>query len=769
MGLALAFGVRSDRLALTGRGLTLLVFPGLVSVVALLSLIPLPPEVLRHIAPGTSAAFPDRWHAAAIDPSGVIRGLSVAALIAGVILGVAASAPRRRRGLRPERWAAGAALVVAVLFAFHALIQPAAMYGFLPVNADMGATSAPFVNRNFVGTLGLVLGVPIVGGLLQPVRRNGPWRILLGLGLVACIGLVLGTGALGVLLVGSLLFIMALATRFIGRWGALIILPLAPLGALLAMLAESWFAGETTADRRLEQWGRSLPMLADFPVLGTGLGGYAEGFGPYGPPLQIVRYTHMHHDAYQWLVELGPVPFLLVVVGGMVLLFLGGGPKALRPNHPVGLWLGLSALAVALHSAVDFPMQLPAILALVFALLTAWMTGFTGKSRRPVAWVRVGLVLGVVLQLAAAIGVSWTGLIEVQAPLLLRGEPSAAHIDRVALIAPWRAEPELARARSAARQGDLAAAAERALNAVDRAPHDPVVLLNAGAVLAVAGAHEDAARVLERATVRLPADHRPYALASRVAEAEGDREEATRQWALALQRWPWKRLPEDRPFERALSLKPIGLWWLEQLAEGPEAYLSANLGYVLLQRGEPLDALIALDQAAVIEPRYRWVPRRGVALHQIGQTDEALAFLAEADNYDSQGESRMRRAVILLERDRLAEAREDAYAALRENPQIPKARLVVLRATARIEGPAEALERAALLIGRPADGKLKEAMFIAELADGLGRQRECLRWLSPWTADHPPASRLADGCRKRCLTCSADPVRGTMPGSSEDP
>lgn len=756
VGLGLALRIPDARLSLSGRGLRLLVLPALVTLVAASSLIPLPPDLLATLAPGTAAAFPDRWHPMALDPAGVGRGLSLVSLLVGVIVGVSASSPRRQRGLRPERHAAVAALVLAVLYFVHLGLRPDAMYGLLPVAAERGAASAPLVNRNFVGTLGLVLTVPVVGGLLRAPGRNPGWRGVLWAGAVAGVAVVIGTGSVGVLLVGSLLVLGLVATRLLGRWGWLVAVPVAPLGAVVGVLAEGWLRAETSADMRADQWARSLPMFLDFPILGTGLGGYAEGFGPYGPPLEIVRYTHLHNDPYQWLLELGPVAFTLCGLALLAALFLPSGPRALVPNHPIGQWLALAALAVLLHSLVDFPLQMPALLAMTMALVAAWLAGFTAAREVSAGIVRAFLVVGLLFQVGAAGLVAWLGHVERAAPELLEGTPEEASIAWIETLAPWRAEPALARARAAARDGEGERAVELARQAAVAAPDDPVVLLNAGAVMAVGGALDAALQTLGRATERLPADHRPYALASRVAEARGDDDEAIRQWALAIRRWPHSRILSDRPFDRALSLRPVGLWWLEQLEDGPQPYLSATLGYALLDRGEPADALIAFDQAALLSPRYAWIPRKGLALHRIGRSEEALQFLVQADAHDRSGESRMRRATILLDLDRPAEARDDAYAALRENPDIPQARLIVLQATARIDGPEEALERADLLIGRRGRPSLREALFLGETADALGRQPECLRWLAPHVEERAEARRQAETCRKNCITCAAD-------------
>jgi len=746
-GLVACLTLPERRLERTGGVLRLLAVPAVVLVLALPTLIPLPAGLLSTLAPGVAAAFPEQSHALSIDPEATAYGLGVVGLLAGGIAVFALALPRRR-GVYPERTAAVALLALTAVYVVHRLVQPEALYGLIAVRATAGAVSAPLINPNFVATVVLGLLPLALGGLLRRRHPGRPWTWVVALSVLAGLGTVAVVGSLGAFLVLPILLVIVGLRTFTGAWAPALGVGLGAVLFVPAVLLETWLDPGSSVDHRLDQWTRSLDLVPEFPVTGTGLGGYVRAFAPHSPPFYGSTFTHLHNDPGQWLLEFGLLPGL--VVTGVLVFALWPTLRQRRDGTP--WWITLGVLAMVLHSFVDFPLHLPGLL-LLLALLLTWRVVGLGAPRQVSAG-GMRLLLGglIAVQLASIALTAWLGPVRELGPEILR-EPTPATLSWVETVAPWRGEPALARARDAARDGDTERALDLARQAIERDPDDAVILTGAAGVLAVAGELDQAATVLDRAIERDPADFRSRALASRVAEARGDRELALERWTQAIQRWPWPALTQDRPFDRAFELQPLGLYWLDALADGPAPSISVYLGYMLLERDEPYDALLAFEQAAAREERYRWVPRHGVAMARTGDVDGALEFLAQADAHDTTGEARLRRARLLMKLERYDEARDDAYLAMKKREDFVSARMIVLQATQRLEGPEAVLERARYVIGRPADAHPTEALYLAHTAESLARYPACVRWLTP----HPgggEAEELMARCQSACLTCS---------------
>lgn len=268
--------------------------------------------------------------------------------------------------------------------------------------------SATFVNANHFGTW-LVMIICLGIGYLAARRRRGGhgpslfdvltrWRVRedlirrylpfasLGVMVVALV-FTLSRGAILALLVTVAATLLLLGRLGLARWalallGALIVVvtgygTLIGLSPWIARLGEDHIAGA-----RWIQAVTSLPMLADFPVLGVGLGAYRDIYFRYQPAVLEpgrVYYPYAHNDLMQLGLELGVVG--LVVVGfaawsvgrdllGAHLLGRGrcpvGGGEAgwAQRSDPFSVGIGIGALAaiVALlvHALFDFSARIPA-------------------------------------------------------------------------------------------------------------------------------------------------------------------------------------------------------------------------------------------------------------------------------------------------------------------------------------------------------------------------------------------------------------------------
>lgn len=218
----------------------------------------------------------------------------------------------------------------------------------------------PFVNRNhFAAFLVIVLPVALHYALKLP-RES--WRFAPAAAMLfACVtasasraGFLLAVGlSAGFLLHGC---IRAPSRRMVPRLLALLVLCTGVVGLKVWDRLRAP-APEVDRDQFLLS---SVEMFRARPWSGFGLGTWAAVYPAYArfDPGPVVN--HAHNDWAEWAAE-GGAPALLAMV---ILLGL-----AVRASLS-GVWI-VGVIAVFLHSLVDYPLQKPALEALVFLLIAA--------------------------------------------------------------------------------------------------------------------------------------------------------------------------------------------------------------------------------------------------------------------------------------------------------------------------------------------------------------------------------------------------------------
>jgi O-antigen ligase len=303
--------------------------------------------------------------------------------------------------------AAAAAIVVSGLL--QALIGGLGALGAL--GAAEAAARGTFFNRNhYAAYLVLCLSVGIgllIGGLTGASGRS--WRqffrdlfqwimspkMLLRIALlVMVIALVLTRSRMGNLS----FFIAMVITGLIGlalsrRATRSTVIVLASLVILDITVVGAYFGAERVIERieqtstetedRDEVAGYALNLWQDYPLAGAGLGTFSAVFPRYSGEGTHAAYTHAHNDFIQFAAETGVIGFGLL--GLMVLLSF---VAALRAHYVRGdpamrgasfaAMMGIIALMI--HSAVDFSLQIPAV-ALTFMVLLAfaWLSLYLGR------------------------------------------------------------------------------------------------------------------------------------------------------------------------------------------------------------------------------------------------------------------------------------------------------------------------------------------------------------------------------------------------------
>lgn len=268
-----------------------------------------------------------------------------------------------------------------------------------------------FANRNHLADF-LAMLVPLwFYAWLRLQRRGagagrgaarGPMLLLLGFGFLVVIlstqsrGGILASGA--VLLLSALLYVRSLGQR-LTRWQRALLVALLLLFVLLALgsidvrgLLTRIEHGRLQSDAELRHTLALATWEAarSFWPWGSGLGTFESVFPRFQPVLAPNYVNQAHNDYAQLLMELGAPALLLA---GAVLLLAGRQLWTLRRawrasrrlDAELGLrcFAGLGALALLLHSWVEFNMHIPAL-----AITASFLAGVFVRPMPPDAHLR---------------------------------------------------------------------------------------------------------------------------------------------------------------------------------------------------------------------------------------------------------------------------------------------------------------------------------------------------------------------------------------------
>ncbi len=305
---------------------------------------------------------------------------------------------------RAQLVARGLFLVVALHagYGLIALTQLGDTFLLAPKIAYLGSATGTFVNRNSFATflaIGCTLGVSLT---IQDAFRGGaaPWRINSGVLF----------DAMGVVVIGTtLVATQSRAGAFAGLCGtvfaaALLLAPRMRLGRFVTIIALSvpvllvllfFLHGEGLLDRlgaqglssnsRLELYRQVVGMIFTRPFLGFGGGAFETAFTLFHEPSLSpeVRWDHAHSSYLTLWAEYG------LVMGSLPMLALGFlGWKAWRriggelPRAELAAAALGSLLVVAIHSLVDFSLEIHAVALLFVTVLALGVSGRTERGSR---------------------------------------------------------------------------------------------------------------------------------------------------------------------------------------------------------------------------------------------------------------------------------------------------------------------------------------------------------------------------------------------------
>ncbi|MDE2595386.1 MAG: O-antigen ligase family protein [Sphingomonadales bacterium] len=342
--------------------------------VALLQLVPLPPALWTAL-PGRelavdvyrAAGMAPGWRPMALDPGAA--ALALATLVPALILFIGV------RNLPWEQRRRLLGIIAAVAFASALLGVGQRLMGIGPLYQTMhrGFSTGLFVNRNHQADL-ILAGVLLLPALV-PAPRLDSLRLPLSVAVVMLgLAVTATTSRMGLLLaMPAVLLSLALVWRpplrlvvpvaAVYLVAAVLVLQLPVFAPLLARLGDAgnddraWIADTTLVASR-----------AMWPV-GSGYGSFVPVYAAYEDldRMAALRVVAAHNDFLQIILE-GGLGGLLTILGALGLLAHNAWRLWSRDGQaqaPALAWAAFGCLGVLLlHSLVDFPMRMAALMAL---------------------------------------------------------------------------------------------------------------------------------------------------------------------------------------------------------------------------------------------------------------------------------------------------------------------------------------------------------------------------------------------------------------------
>jgi O-antigen ligase len=128
-------------------------------------------------------------------------------------------------------------------------------------------------------------------------------------------------------------------------------------------------------------WTTADHVIADHPLLGTGLGTFRDAYSLYAQEFDPFIVDRVHNDYLELALGLG-IPAALIWVGSFCwLTFVCAlGVLRRRRRRVYALAAVGCATLVAIHSAVDFSLQMPAVSILFAAIMAVGLAQSSGSS-----------------------------------------------------------------------------------------------------------------------------------------------------------------------------------------------------------------------------------------------------------------------------------------------------------------------------------------------------------------------------------------------------
>ncbi len=402
----------------------LFAFPLVLLGVALFQVLPLPGPMLSVLSPRTAALYrsfldnPDvTWRTVSVHPAATVQAVFRALSYGMVFIVIASHYDREARIRRLFQ----TVILMGCFLAIVAVAMKIAGNGRLFWVFTMpGGTSffGPYINKNhFAGYMEMAVPVGLGSYLYTVSRMRGksdragmPLQkkvaaflddeklMPLSLGLVCVIimtgalFLTLSRGGIAAFLASLIFFAWLARSRrsLRKKWNYVLLMGVV---MALAVVMAAWTMiearMETVAQQsvtRTDTWQDSIPIVRDFPLLGTGLGTFPDIFPLYQSKHSLLFFEHAENDYIELLTDTGVAGFAALLA--LVAVFSYAVYKRWRERHnPYVVCAAAggmaSCVAITVHSLTDFNMHVPANAMLLTIIAAAtYAAVFNVKSGR---------------------------------------------------------------------------------------------------------------------------------------------------------------------------------------------------------------------------------------------------------------------------------------------------------------------------------------------------------------------------------------------------
>lgn len=363
--------------------LPLSLFVGLI----IFQLIPLPAGFLKVISPATFALYrdfrpgPNEFLTLSIYPDATVNLLLQLLSFFAVFFVALNYIDNEKKGRR---------VTFAIIFSGFLY----AIFGLIRRFTVPSGGFSTFTNRDhFAAYIELILPLSIVYALIEPNKTRK--IILIFAASVMGLALTLSLSRAGIICFSlSLIIFLALfwmkrplKKGLIAVLGMLLVLSLflAAIGTgsitkRLATLQDPLKA----MSGRVEVLRDAPKLIADFPLLGTGLGTFIDIFSKY-KTFESKTYRFAHNEPLQLIAETGISGFLLVFIF-LILYFMRISGLWLKRRNPYAIYITLGCfiglISVGMHSFFEFMLHVPAVTLLFFIILALMFRAIYTKDQQ---------------------------------------------------------------------------------------------------------------------------------------------------------------------------------------------------------------------------------------------------------------------------------------------------------------------------------------------------------------------------------------------------
>ena len=239
-----------------------------------------------------------------------------------------------------------------------------------------GSLFGPFVNRNhFAGFIGMIIPLSLGVGLMSMSLEKKIMYVFFSITMAVALFFSLSRGGIVSFFAGIMVFAFVVfgktysVRRLVPVFLFILILASYLLYIGITPIIDRFSQTDVSNEQRLLAWQGVLSAFKDYPVFGSGLGTFQYIFKIYKPDGLYLYWDHAHNDYLELLLEIGIVGTIIVAI------FFFFELKAILKTPWKGKEIYLNAAflssitTVAVHSVVDFNLQIPSNAIAFFLIL----------------------------------------------------------------------------------------------------------------------------------------------------------------------------------------------------------------------------------------------------------------------------------------------------------------------------------------------------------------------------------------------------------------